>query len=518
MHARTSPAPTHGSIPVPLGRAEEIPATAPAVADAVDVILRDGGTLRLRSPAAEDGPDVLRFFDELSEQSRYLRFHGFVHPDTRLVAPVPRPRLGRTGALVGGLVDDGHDRIVALATYTRLRDVETAEVALAVADDQHGRGIGTRLLEQLAERARRDRDHDLRRRACCRKTRPRWRSSPRRASSSSAARATARSSCVSRSLRRPATRPASRRATTPRSPPRCGPFFEPAIGRGRRRVPPARTIGGELFRNILTADFAGAVYPVNLRAGARRRCPRLAVARGDPRRDRPRRVCVPAGRCSTRRSAALRRGVRALCVISAGFAERRREGAQRQDAAARRRARSRRAARRPELPRHRRAGAGLNATFAPRALPPGRSASRRRAARSGWRCSRRPRARARLLVLHVDRQQGRCFLQRFARVVGGRPRHRRRAALSGVVRQPAQVRARRPPRRPAQADPRPEGRLVGRRRPRRGLAHRRARGLRRGRRRALPAGRRAPCPHARGAHRHGRRSLQRRCRTAGRSR
>ena len=70
--------------------------------------------------------------------------------------------------------------------------------------------------------------------------------------------------------------------------------------------------------------------------------------------------------------AALNHGVRALCVISAGFAEIGRGGARAAGAAARARPRARRAARRPELPRDRRAPRGLNATFAPRALPAGR--------------------------------------------------------------------------------------------------------------------------------------------------
>ena len=48
----------------------------------------------------------------------------------------------------------GEDRVVALANYVRLRDPLTAEVAFAVADDYQGRGIGTRLLEQLAALAR----------------------------------------------------------------------------------------------------------------------------------------------------------------------------------------------------------------------------------------------------------------------------------------------------------------------------------------------------------------------------
>ena len=42
---------------------------------------------------------------------------------------------------------------MALASYMRLREREAAEVAFAVADDYQGRGIGTRLLEQLAARA-----------------------------------------------------------------------------------------------------------------------------------------------------------------------------------------------------------------------------------------------------------------------------------------------------------------------------------------------------------------------------
>ncbi len=42
------------------------------------------------------------------------------------------------------------------------------------------------------------------------------------------------------------------------------PFFAAALGRRHRRLRRAAgTIGGELFRNVLEADFAGAVYPVN---------------------------------------------------------------------------------------------------------------------------------------------------------------------------------------------------------------------------------------------------------------
>jgi hypothetical protein len=56
-------------------------------AEAVDVILRDGGTLRLRPPGAADTDDLVAFFSHLSERSLYLRFHGWRRVDSRLVEP-----------------------------------------------------------------------------------------------------------------------------------------------------------------------------------------------------------------------------------------------------------------------------------------------------------------------------------------------------------------------------------------------------------------------------------------------
>ena len=74
--------------------------------------------------------------------------------DRRLVEPYLEPDWSERGALVGTLARAGEpERIVALASYARLRDPSAAEVAFAVSDEEQGRGIGTRLLEQLALRA-----------------------------------------------------------------------------------------------------------------------------------------------------------------------------------------------------------------------------------------------------------------------------------------------------------------------------------------------------------------------------
>jgi len=42
-----------------------------------DVILRDGSTLRLRSPVPADFVDIKGLYDGLSPENRYRRFHGF---------------------------------------------------------------------------------------------------------------------------------------------------------------------------------------------------------------------------------------------------------------------------------------------------------------------------------------------------------------------------------------------------------------------------------------------------------
>jgi len=119
-----------------------------------DVVLRDGSTLRLRTPTAADEDTLIRFFDALSPASRYLRFHGIATIDRQLVAPALESDWSERGSLLGELTDeDGNLRPVALATYVRLRDPRRAEVAFAVADDLQGHGIGTRLLERLAAHA-----------------------------------------------------------------------------------------------------------------------------------------------------------------------------------------------------------------------------------------------------------------------------------------------------------------------------------------------------------------------------
>jgi acetyl coenzyme A synthetase (ADP forming)-like protein len=334
--------------------------------DALDVILRDGTTLRLRSPRADDAGSLVEFLNGLSEQSLYYRFHGHPTVTEQLVEPFLDPDWHEAGHLVGEL----GGRVIALASYVRLRDPSAAEVAFVVADDFQRRGIGTRLLERLAERAA---AVGIERfvAAVLPENRQMLRvfeavgfESKRRLEGGTVE-VEFRIEPTEAYFERVDERDHLAAVASLR------PFFAPSsvavLGASRRR----ESIGGLLFRNIIAGEFEGVAYPVNPAgdavAGVRGyrsveelpETPDLAV------------VCLPARHVLGAVEDALRRGTRAICVISAGFAEIGDEGRRRQD----------------ELLALVRAHGGrlvgpnclgvaasaphLNATFGPRALPPG---------------------------------------------------------------------------------------------------------------------------------------------------
>jgi len=110
-----------------------------------DVLLRDGSTLRLQTPVPSDFGDIKAFYDGLSPESRYLRFHGYGRTDFAARAAVEASGIDRFALIAR------HDgAVVAVAGFDGLREPGVAEVSFAVADDLQRHGIGTRMLEQLA--------------------------------------------------------------------------------------------------------------------------------------------------------------------------------------------------------------------------------------------------------------------------------------------------------------------------------------------------------------------------------
>jgi len=291
-----------------------------------DVVLRDGSTMRLRAPRPDDAAALLAFFDSLSDESLYLRFHGHPSVDARLVDPVLAPDWFERGALVGA----SESRIVAVANYVRLRDVRAAEVAFAVADDFQGRGVGTRLLEQLAAAASGVGIEEFVAEVMADNT-------AMLRVFTDAGFETTRETLLGTTEVRLAL--GSTEMLRERMDVRdhvgvvssLAPLFEPRAIAVIGASPRMGSIGGELFRNVLRGEYTGIAYPVN-RSGAAVAGVRAytSVAEiGEPVDLAV--VCLPGSAVIEAAAEALAAGVRALCVISAGFAETGAEGLARQD-------------------------------------------------------------------------------------------------------------------------------------------------------------------------------------------
>src|SRR5262245_29491387 len=82
-----------------------------------DVVLQDGTGLMLRTPTSEDYADIKSFYDELSQESLYSRFKGFVRTD--LPARLDAEADGDDRVTLAAW---GPDRVVALGSYERLRE------------------------------------------------------------------------------------------------------------------------------------------------------------------------------------------------------------------------------------------------------------------------------------------------------------------------------------------------------------------------------------------------------------
>ncbi|MFJ8701859.1 bifunctional acetate--CoA ligase family protein/GNAT family N-acetyltransferase [Streptomyces ardesiacus] len=124
-----------------------------------DVVLRDGGTARIRPITVDDAERLVSFYEQVSDESKYYRFfapyprlsakdvHRFTHHDF-----VDRVGLAAT---IGGefIATVRYDRIGPGGTPAAA-PADEAEVAFLVQDAHQGRGVASALLEHIAAVAR----------------------------------------------------------------------------------------------------------------------------------------------------------------------------------------------------------------------------------------------------------------------------------------------------------------------------------------------------------------------------
>jgi acetate---CoA ligase (ADP-forming) len=119
------------------------------------LILRDGSAATIRIAQPDDREALIAFFDQLSPESRQKRFFSLATPrgewiDTLCDSSNPQRQL----SLVVIRTTGGRPRIIATGSYlTEKAQERLAEVAFAVDDAFHGKGLGSLLLERLAQLA-----------------------------------------------------------------------------------------------------------------------------------------------------------------------------------------------------------------------------------------------------------------------------------------------------------------------------------------------------------------------------
>lgn len=121
-----------------------------------EIVLRDGTRVHLRPIRPDDAPRLQQTFSMLSPQTIYMRFlntaTGLSDEQARYLAEVDyHTRM----ALVGTIIEEGEERIIAVARYGMLIDREPglAEAAIVVRDDYQSRGLGRISMERLVKYA-----------------------------------------------------------------------------------------------------------------------------------------------------------------------------------------------------------------------------------------------------------------------------------------------------------------------------------------------------------------------------
>ena len=287
-----------------------------------DIVLRDGSTVALRAATAADVPALCAFLDALSPDSRYFRFFSLTAPDAKSVGRL-LPRTPDEGLALVGEVGNG---LVAFAGYYRNRiDRERAEIAFAVADRFQGRGIGTRLLERLADGARSAgiRVFDASVLAANHKMMECFLDSGYRAwrhIDDGAVRFELSLEPTLDHIDKAAHRSQVAAAASMKQ------FFDPktvaVIGANQHRG----KIGAEILHNLQASGFTGTVIPVHPSAGIVQGLPAYRRVPDIPGRVDLAIIVVPSSAVLGAVDDCIAKGVRALCVISAGFGETGTEG------------------------------------------------------------------------------------------------------------------------------------------------------------------------------------------------
>lgn len=283
------------------------------------VVLRDGSTVRVKVMRPEDESLLFDLFRSLSDESRWMRFicstkDSVLASEAHREAQVDYCRTFGLIALAGQ-----EERIVGHAFYSATA-ADRAEVAFTIANDYQGRGLASILLGQLAEVALSNGIQVFEAEvAAVNHTMLRvFRESGFHLNVQAEAgllHVTFPTSFDDQAAYKFEHRESIAAVNALKL------FFEPrniaVIGASRERG----TIAGEVFHNLIGYSFSGSVYPVNTSAEVVQGVPAYKSVEAIPAPIDLAVIVVPSSRVLEVARACGRKGVKALVIISAGFAE-----------------------------------------------------------------------------------------------------------------------------------------------------------------------------------------------------
>jgi acetyl coenzyme A synthetase (ADP forming)-like protein len=294
-----------------------------------EVLLKDGSRILLRPIKRDDVDRWHDFIARLSQRTLYLRFHYV-------------PRLGRDDAIrfccidynnafafVAEVLKGQRREIIAIGRYYRIPNKPSAEVAFVIEDAYQGKGIGTKLVEWLANVAR-DRGITTFEASVLAENKGMMGvfkdygfhvTSEYEGNVYRVTFPIARTKLVTKKeeeRERASTVTSMRSLLYPQSVAVIGASREPG------------TIGQLLFRCIMQSGFSGVVYPVNPHAEAIMSVKSYPSVLDIPGPVDMAVIAVPAPLVAQITDECGRKGVHSIVVISDGFSERGGEGVQRE--------------------------------------------------------------------------------------------------------------------------------------------------------------------------------------------
>lgn len=277
-----------------------------------DVALRDGSLAHVRPMRAGDRALLVNFIQNLSADTLYLRFLHALKPEEAVKGLMP-------GVDQFALVVLRDEIVIGHAIYT-VNLPGKADAAVVVADAYQGKGLGTILLGQLTQAAIAAGISVLEAQVATENA-PMLRVLRELGfptvlkSEPGFIHVTFPASLVPEALARFEQREANAAIAAMEK------FFYPrgvaVIGASRERG----GISGELFRNILEGGFQGPVYPVNAKTGVVQSVTAYRSVLDCPGPVDLAFIVVPTAAVLPVARECAQKGVRALVVISAGFAE-----------------------------------------------------------------------------------------------------------------------------------------------------------------------------------------------------